>query len=168
MKPKHLVTGILLLFVLGSLAYLAVQRTASAPAGGGKAAVPVPRAEAGAPGTQIVVAYSFHGRARCVTCQRLESYAREAIETGFVRELGQGLLSWQPVDITLPENRHFVSEYRLQYQSVVLVEIKNGQRGRWRNLDRIWELVRNKRAYVEYVQGQVQGFLTQTAVAADG
>jgi len=166
MKPKRLVTGILLLFVLGSLAYLAVQRAVSAPASD-SAAAPAAAEVAGAPGTQIV-AYYFHGRARCVTCQRLESYAREAIETGFARELGQGLLSWQSVDITQPENRHFATDYRLQYQSVVLVEITDGQRGRWRNLDRIWELVRNKKTYVEYVQGQVQEFLSQTAGAADG
>ncbi len=37
--------------------------------------------------TDRVIAYYLHGDRRCATCIKLEAYAKESIETGFVGEL---------------------------------------------------------------------------------
>jgi hypothetical protein len=152
MSPKRLVTGALLLFVVVSVGFLLSQEHTS----GG----PSPAAEhSGAAALDQVVAYYFHGKARCVTCQRLEAYAEEALRTGYPSLLNEGQLAWRVVDTSVVENKHFVTDYQLQHQSVVLVEMRNGEPQRWVKLDQIWQKVGNKDEYIAYVQNEVQRFL---------
>ena len=106
-----------------------------------------------------VIAYYFHITARCLTCRTIEAYAREAVERGFAGELKTGAIEWRPVNVQLPENRHFIQDYRLYTRSVVLVKVKDGREMEWRNLDKVWDLVWNKDAFVKYVQANVRAYL---------
>ena len=106
-----------------------------------------------------VVAFYFHGNVRCATCKNIEAYADEAIHSGFAGSLEDGDLAWQVVNIDEPENRHFVQDFQLVTRSVVLVEYRDGQAVRWENLDKVWQLVRSKDLFVEYVQSETQEFL---------
>ncbi len=106
-----------------------------------------------------VVAYYFHVTVRCVTCRTIESYSREAIEKEFAKELKDGTLEWRPVNVQLPENRHFVRDYQLFTRSLVLAKIRNGKQVEWRNLEKVWELVGNKREFLKYVQSNVRAYL---------
>ena len=47
---------------------------------------------------------------------------------------------------------HFVKDYELTNRSVVVSLEKNGIEKRWKRLDRVWELVRDKDAFIEYIQ----------------
>lgn len=151
-KPKNILVAVLLAFVAGSVAFLAFQESTS------PAAAP---AEAATGQKDQMIAYYFHGKARCITCRHLEAYAEEALKTGFPRELADGRLVWRTVDVSQPENRHFAIDYQLRYQSLVLVEMEDGGPQRWRNLDQIWQKVRDKEAYLAYVQGEVDRFLAE-------
>jgi len=106
-----------------------------------------------------VVAFYFHGNVRCATCKKIEAYADEAVHSGFAESLEDGNLAWQVVNIDEPENRHFVQDFQLVTRSVVLVEYRDGQVVRWENLDKVWQLVRSKDLFVEYVQNETQEFL---------
>ena len=106
-----------------------------------------------------VVAFYFHGNVRCATCKKIEAYADEAVHSGFAESLEDGDLAWQVVNIDEPENRHFVQDFQLVTRSVVLVEYRDGQVVRWENLDKVWQLVRSKDLFVEYVQNETQEFL---------
>ena len=152
-KPRNIITAVLLAFVAASVAFLIIQESTSGAA--------IPAGEATGQDDQVI-AYYFHGKARCVTCQHLEAYAEEALRTGFPRELAAGQLVWRVVDTSLPDNRHFLTDYQLQYQSVVLVEMREGQQQRWQNLDQIWQRVRDKEDYIAYVQGEVDRFLAES------
>ena len=152
LKPKSIITVALLAFVAASVAFLVFQE--SAPRAGPSAAVSTA-------GANLVVATYFHGSARCVTCQRLEAFAEEALKTGFPGELANGQLTWRTVDYSQPGNRHFVNDYQLQRQSLILVEIQDGQRQRWRNLDQIWRKVSDKAKYIAYVHDEVERFLAE-------
>lgn len=159
MKTKHLVTLVLLLFVVGSVAYMIAQerKTASAPA---EPAVTesLPQAQAPPPARQVIV-YYFHGDVRCPTCHKLETYAQQAVRTGFAEEMEAGLVVWKAVNVDRPENAHFVTDYKLVTKSVILSEVLNGKETGWKNLDRIWELVGNQEAYLEYIRTHVKTFL---------
>jgi hypothetical protein len=106
-----------------------------------------------------VVAMYFHGNARCATCRKIEAYADEAIAQGFVDELASGLLEWQVVNIEEPGNKHFIEDFQLVTRSVVLVEYRDGKVIRWENLDKVWQLVRSKESFVDYIQGETTEFL---------
>ena len=108
-----------------------------------------------------VVAFYFHGDVRCATCRKLEAYSNEAIEGGFAAEIESGQLIWQSVNVDKEENGHFVTDFQLVTRALVLVEFRGGTAARWKNLDQIWHLVRDKERFVGYVQDSTREFLQE-------
>ena len=106
-----------------------------------------------------VIAYYFHGSFRCPTCRNLEGYAKEAIESNFRKELDEGSLIFKAVNIEDKGNEHFVNGYRLYAKSLVLSLIKDDKEVKYKNLDKIWEYVRDKAKYMNYIKNEVNNFL---------
>ncbi len=124
---------------------------------GANASSPSVPASPGAP--DRVVAYYFHVTVRCATCRKIESYSREAIEQGFAKDLQDGRLEWRPVNVQLPENRHFIRDYQLFTRSLVVVKIRGGKQVEYRNLEKVWDLVGDKAGFLKYVQANVRAYL---------
>lgn len=175
MKPKTIVTAALLLFVTASVVYLAVKET------GGKPGRDSARPDTSAPQTgqeqdtrpasssndatadSKVVVYYFHGNVRCMTCRTIEAHTKEAINSGFSEALSNGRLEWRTVNVDSAGNEHFVQDFQLSTRSVVLELIEDGQRRRWKNLERVWELVRGDKAdFLKYIQDQTTIYLEST------
>jgi len=158
MKPKAIVTWGLLLFVTVSIGVLigkemgARPSTSTAPVGLSEG----PTANACGP---RVIAYYFHGTARCVTCKRIEAYAREAINTHFADPLKSGQLEVRSVDFTVPENEHFLDDFQLTSSSLVLVDPHRSGPGSWKLLQEVWQLTDDKPAFVGYVKEELSLFL---------
>ncbi len=167
MDPKKIVTTALLVFVFGSLAYLAVKEsrlwTAPDPVAAQDrkltAAVSTPAPAIQKSQTNKVIAYYFHTNYRCATCRRIEAYSKEAIDFGFSRELKDGRLEWRLVNYEQPENQHFAQDYQFFTKSLVLVRIKDGKEVEWTNLKRVWELTGEYDAFLRYVQQEVRSYL---------
>jgi len=170
MKPKTIITATLLLFVAASVVYLVVKETA-----GNVAQSTVPPSttlSASGEGTQgftlppdkaeitNIAVYYFHGNMRCTTCRTIEAYTKEAVQTGFSDTLKDGRLELRVVNIEEPGNDHFVQDFQLSTRSVVLERIADGKREEWKNLDRVWELVRgDKNEFLKYVQDEIRVYL---------
>ena len=109
MKAKKLIAAALLVFVAGSLGYMVVRENKSAPQAAPQTVVlsDAPQAE---PNQQIVV-YYFHGDVRCPTCHKLESYAKEALDTYFAKDIADGKIKWMPTNVDTAGNEHFVKDY---------------------------------------------------------
>jgi hypothetical protein len=108
-----------------------------------------------------VVAYYFHGNLRCRTCQTIEAYSEEAIRSEFADELASGHLVWRVVNTDDPENKHFVKDFELVTKSLVLTEYRDGEVTRWENLKQVWQLVRDKEQFLEYVRSSTRRFLQE-------
>ncbi|MBU9888987.1 MAG: hypothetical protein KTQ49_03855 [Candidatus Omnitrophica bacterium] len=115
--------------------------------------------ETSAEGT--VTAYYFHGTFRCLTCKNLERYAKEAIQNNFKDALASGKLSFQIVNVENKGNEHYVKDYELYTKALILSYVKDGKEVRSKNLDKIWEYVRNKERYENYVRDEVAAFLKE-------
>jgi len=153
MSAKNIVALILALFVAAALGFVAGKRF-------GRAEAPSPSAESAQPSAErTMTAYYFHGGTRCMTCYRLETYAEEAIQEHFPEQLSSGRLVWKPVDTDVPENKHFVEEFELYTKHVVLVERKGGEQVRWKDLEKIWDLVGDEAAYQDYIRDEVKAFM---------
>ncbi len=162
MKPKTVVTAVLLLFVAASVVYLVVNEMGNGSAAQQKA--PQTPKLGNTTGDETaenkVVVYYFHGNFRCATCRTIEAYAKESVDTGFPKALEDGRLEWRVVNIEETDNEHFVKDFELSTRSVVLEEIANGKRKRWKNLDRVWELIRgDKDTFLKYIQDETKAFL---------
>jgi hypothetical protein len=150
MKIKPIVTAVLLGFVAASIAMLAFGDSGTPD--------PTPEVTESARPDRLIV-YYLHGNVRCATCRAIESQTVDAVKTGFADELRDGGIELKTVNVEEPANRHFVDDYKLVTRSVVLSRIADGKEEGWKNLDRVWELVREKDEYRAYIQQETRAFL---------
>ncbi len=106
-----------------------------------------------------IVAYYFHRTTRNPTCERIESYAREAVESAFTRQLTDGRLQWQSVDYEAPDNEHYAADYKLTASCIVLVRMRGNQPVEWRSVPGVWNHVGDKSSLINLVQRNVREFL---------
>jgi len=106
-------------------------------------------------GDRKFVVYYFHGNARCVTCHKLENFAKAAIDDSFGKEIKNGVVTWKAVNVETKGNEHFADDYKLYTKSVIISVQRNGKEISWKNLEKIWELVRNEKDYREYIVKEV-------------
>lgn len=108
-----------------------------------------------------VIAYYFHGDFRCSTCHAMEQYSKEAIEANFKDALAAGNLELKVINVEEPGNEHFTKDYQLYTKSLILSLVKDSKEIKSKNLTKIWEYVRNKQEFIDYVCHEVRGFLEE-------
>lgn len=160
---KWIVRMVLLLFIAGSVGVLVAKEYGW----GGKtlpSLSPVSSASVSTATPVIsdrVVAYYFHTNVRCVSCKKIEEYAREAIEKGFPTELQDGRLAFEVVNVEEPWNKHFIHEYQLVSKSLVIALMAGDRRVRSKNLDGVWRYLGSHDTFVSYVRAETQAFLSE-------
>ena len=113
------------------------------------------------PSSHKVIAYYFHTNTRCDTCRKIEAYSKEAILEGFKAELQNGTLELRIINYEDPENRHYIKDYKLVSKSLILVNMIDGYQTEWTNLKLVWDLVKNRNAFLNYVRGEVRDYLAK-------
>lgn len=103
-----------------------------------------------------ILVYYFHATTRCATCRTIEAYARETVAGAFAADLEARRLEWQAVNVDEPANQHFIRDFQLYTRSVVIVDAKDPKR--FKVLDRVWQLVRDKAAFQKYVEQEIRAF----------
>jgi hypothetical protein len=151
MNAKTPITIVLIVFVLASIAALAMKEFSAKKATTDDGVVE---------GTKIV-AYYFHGTKRCPTCTKIEKYSHAAIDSFFVQPLKDGRLEFVTMNYDEPQNEHVWNDYQLAAQSLVLVHYKDGVQQKWENLTQIWELVGDEDQFYAYVKDGVDRFLKE-------
>ncbi len=135
MKPKTIITTILLLFVAVSILFLVTKDRDSI-------------ALEANPVSDQMTAYYFHGNVRCKTCNTIESWTKEVV-------LENQELEWRTVNIDEPVNEHFIQDFQISSSTVVLSDGNN-----YRELVSVWELVRgDKENFQLYVQNEIAEFI---------
>jgi hypothetical protein len=112
-------------------------------------------------GNHIVHVYYFHTTQRCASCKKIEAWSDAAIRAAFERALGAGNLEWEVINIDDPLNRHFVDDYKLYTKSLIVVDRVNGEQARWKNLEKVWQLLQNEASFRQYVQTEIRAYLEQ-------
>ena len=168
MKVKKLAaTAVLAIFVAGSVVYaIYKEHRAAPPPPPAPSKAPVCSSNdckpATVPVTERVVVYYFHRTARCPTCRMIEAYTREALSVAFAAEIERGNLEIQSINLDEPQNEHFVQDYQISSSTVVAAAFSNSNRGPWRRLDRVWQLVRTQPAFFDYIQREVKELLPKS------
>ncbi len=60
------------------------------------------------------------------------------METRFADQLKSGELVFRTLNVGLPENKHFVDDYRLVSKTVIVSIRKNGAESSFENLQDVW------------------------------
>jgi len=154
MKSKTIATAVLSVFVLASVVVLAMKELKKSAG---------PAKTVSTSGASVVV-YYFHGKVRCPTCNSIESYAQEAVQSGFSAQLDDGRLQWRVVNYEESGNEHFATDYKLFAPCVVLVTMHGGKQAQWRSLPEVWEHVGDKPKFIEFVKKNVKEVLDKAAL----
>ncbi len=107
-----------------------------------------------------IIVYYFHGTYRCPPCLQIEAWSFDAIQESFAQALEQGTIIWETIDVDKPENSHFIREYQVSTQSLIIVEMTGNRQKRYKNLEKVWEYLPDQQAFYEYVTREVNKFLT--------
>lgn len=107
----------------------------------------------------VLTVYYFHRTLRCPSCEQIELWTRRAVEGGFSDELASGRVRWSPLNLDEPEFAHFNKEYDLNTQSVVLSLGRGAKEDRWKNLEKVWDLLDNQEKFTAYVEGEMRDMM---------
>ena len=155
MKKNTLIRVVLLAFVAVAIGYMFLRdRTSSSSSQAATKTAAAPTADGSG-----FVAYYFHNTRRCRTCRTIEAQAQEAISTRFAEQLRQGRLKWASVNLEDIGNEHYASDYAVTGSSLVIAEVKGGRPVRFAKLEKVWQLVYQKPAFMDYVGAEVTAFL---------
>ena len=106
-----------------------------------------------------VEVYYYYTNFRCFSCHKIEQYTKEAIGEYFKNELRSGKLVFKPINTNKKENQHFIDEYKLYTKSVIISLVKDGEEVKYNNLSKVWDYLRNKEKFVNYIKDEVSKYL---------
>jgi hypothetical protein len=112
-------------------------------------------------GNQVVV-YYFHRKFRCQSCEILESTLQSTIQVTYANHFGSGKLAMCVINVDDPENRHYLEQFQILSNSIVIVEKKSGVVLRYKNLESIWDISENRDAITQMLQTEVGEFLPES------
>ncbi len=107
----------------------------------------------------FLIVYYFHTNFRCVSCRNIEKYTKEALEKFFFDDIASGKIDFRVVNIEESLNKHFLQDYQLYTKSVVLSKVSDGKEVKFKNLDKVWNLLRNKNKFYEYIKEETNNFI---------
>ena len=114
-----------------------------------------PAAEA--PADRVVVMY-FHRTQRCPTCQKMGSYAEEAVRNAYAEALKQGTVEFHYIDFQNRKNAALAEGYKVTGPALIMARVVDGKVQQFKNLEDIWTKVREKPDFIEYVQQHVEAY----------
>lgn len=106
-----------------------------------------------------VVVYYFHGTVRCETCLLIEAMAEGTLQADFPEEFTNGRLLWRPLSVDLPENVHFVKDFGLGANELVVLRKREHRGATWEKVADIWDLAADPNRFRERLRGVVARFL---------
>lgn len=159
MIAKKIIRSVLLVVALGSLAiwgnreFKKSQTYAEAESKPAHAEI-LPIVE----GPQVVMTYFLIGT-RCVSCKKIEALARATAEQDFAVELAANKIFFRVIDTGDPANRHYLKDYRLSSKTVVISRRVEGKETAWKDMEKVWDLLDDARAYRDYLGAQIKEYL---------
>ena len=106
-----------------------------------------------------LIVYYFHTSSRCHSCITIEKLTRQAVTEGFSDRLKNSRIEFKVINVEDAANEHYVDDYKLYTKSVILSDQVNGKEKSWKNLDKVWTLLRDERKFIEYIRTEVRTLL---------
>ena len=105
------------------------------------------------------VVYYFHTTRRCGPCSYIENLTKKVVLEDYAQHIKRGDLAFKAVNVEHSQNRHLIQRYNLFSQAVVVSHVVDGDEKEWKNLDRIWSLLRNQNQFEQYIKDEINKYL---------
>ncbi len=109
-----------------------------------------------------VVVYYFHRKFRCQSCEILESTLQDTMRVTYANHFGAGRLAMCVINVDDPENRHYLEQFKIFSNSIVIVEKRSGVVLRYKNLEAIWDVLEDRDAITQMLRTEVAQFLPES------
>lgn len=150
-----------LLFLLTSILIVFIPRISKSARNEGSSPEQDTAAQKTEKGCDKVIVYYFHGNFRCYSCKLIEQYTKEAVEKFFIEKMKSGTLEFKPVNIDEKENKHFIKDYHLYTKSVVVSLIKGEKEQSFKNLEKVWQYLKNRDKFFNYIKEETEETLKE-------
>ena len=154
---KKSITIFLLLFVVGSLLTLFLQNNDNTDTDSVEVSN-VDTNDSTKPENRLIV-YYLHGNVRCQTCEKLEAFSKKAITENYSVLIENGSVEFIVLNYDEPANAHFLTDFDISFQSLVVVDMKENKNIGYENLAKIWDLTHDEEAYINYVQANIDAHI---------
>ncbi len=158
MNIKKIISTVLGIFVLSSIAFYTVSETKKSENLKKQSSTAtemkiIPEKE------KVVNGLYFHGTNRCHTCNLMEGYIRDVLSISFEKEIKEGRLTFESIDIDQPASAHYIQDYQLNAISFFLSFKKNGKEMQVQQCDKIWQLAKDEMMFKKYIKDEISKFL---------
>ncbi len=93
--------------------------------------------------------YYFYKKPRCMTCQKIEKYTKEAVTS-----MNDKDVKFIGIDLDNSANQSYIKKYNLYTKSVIITDTKN-EKEQWKNLDKIWTKTNNEKDFKNYIVSEL-------------
>ncbi len=108
-----------------------------------------------------ILVYYFHGKARCVTCMKIEELTAEAVKETFGKDYAQNRVVYKSVNVDERANEHFIADFQLMVKSVVIAKEVDGKEVAWKRLDKVWHYYSDPKDFFAYFTANAQKILEE-------
>ena len=106
-----------------------------------------------------VIAYYFHRTVRCPTCLAIESNSADTIEENFSQQIDDGTMVWMPFNLDGKGGAEFKKQFDVSAIALVVAKMQDGKVVEYKKLEKVWQLVRDKQAFSEYVTSEINEYM---------
>jgi len=149
---KKVITNLLLAFVFVSIGFSLGKHSANT---GSVDSRPVAASNSSAlAGDSQVKLYYMHAKFRCVTCNSIESMAKEIVKHDFAKALTESKIVWE--EVNFQENETLAKKFDVAASCIVVAQIKKGDITGFQRLDEVWTLIEKPDDFNRYISDAVK------------
>ena len=117
--------------------------------------------EPASPQPDQVIIYCFCTDFCCPGCVNMKKWTRQVVDADFGEHSTSGKLMLKEINIFKKGNEHFMDDYEICTDAVVLVLIKGGKEIKFTNLGRVWCYACCKEKFKPYIKESISKYLRE-------
>lgn len=98
---------------------------------------------------------------RCHSCHYIENMTVETLLTQFSKAMQDSTIIFRTINIDLPENNHYVDDYKLEFKSIIIEKIEADSVISWNKLDTLWNCIDKDIEFSGVIERSVNDYLTK-------
>lgn len=106
---------------------------------------------------RVAVCY-FHRTQRCPTCIKIGALVEKSVDKAFRNSCETACVELHMIDFQAEKNKAYAQSYNIKGPTLIVMDIKDGKVGEWKNLSKIWTLVDKEDEFKKYVRGEAKAY----------
>lgn len=164
MGKKKIISLLLLLFAVAGIVYAVIGAATNREVSGKSERGSSAETKKDTLPPDGVTVYYFHTTFRCHSCLLIEQRTKRAVEENFAADLKNGTVRLREINYEEPRNQHYMDRYKLYTKQVILSAVKGGKEVAWKNLDGVWQLLRDEMRFSLYITDEIKKFRAENGL----